>query len=180
MAKFSVDGDEYGEGTSNPTRAKKRKITSGEEEEDDDVEIEPEATEDRSVTAAEDDEEHMSEEEGNDAVADEADQINEESDDDDEPVLFRSNLGSIGGRAGEIPSVTVDRDKSISVVLTDPEVFDCAICYEPLISPVYQVSFLSICTHDFYEVLILYLCYFTNFRYVLMIKFTYLTLIPWF
>ena len=32
-----------------------------------------------------------------------------------------------------------DRDRSISVFLTDPDVLDCSICFDPLTIPVFQV-----------------------------------------
>ena len=32
-----------------------------------------------------------------------------------------------------------NRDASVSVILTDPEVLDCSICLEPLSVPVFQV-----------------------------------------
>ncbi|KAM6546925.1 hypothetical protein CsatB_027661 [Cannabis sativa] len=35
-------------------------------------------------------------------------------------------------------SVSTTRDKSIPVVLTDPDVLDCSICFEPLTIPVFQ------------------------------------------
>ena len=37
-------------------------------------------------------------------------------------------------------SPQTSRDGSISITLTDPEVLDCAICYEALTIPVFQVG----------------------------------------
>lgn len=41
------------------------------------------------------------------------------------------------------PVVEPGTNESISLTLTDPEVFDCPICCEPLSSPVFQVCFSS-------------------------------------
>ncbi|KAJ1434248.1 hypothetical protein SESBI_05595 [Sesbania bispinosa] len=36
-----------------------------------------------------------------------------------------------------------DRDRSIPVLLSDPDMLDCCICYEPLSIPVFQVCAFS-------------------------------------
>lgn len=39
------------------------------------------------------------------------------------------------------PAVEPGKNESVSVTLTDPEVFDCPICCNPLSAPVFQVCF---------------------------------------
>ena len=36
---------------------------------------------------------------------------------------------------------TSSRDRSVPIFVSDPDVLDCCICYEPLAAPVFQVNF---------------------------------------
>lgn len=49
-------------------------------------------------------------------------------------------------------------EKSITFTLTDTDVLDCAICYEPLTSPIYQVNQLFIFSTERF-----YIIFFTNY-----------------
>ncbi|KAJ7971254.1 E3 ubiquitin-protein ligase [Quillaja saponaria] len=136
MAKFLVSEDEEGERPSNPRQKRRRIIVRSTTSE----EHEPEDIEDRSGAEEDEDDGEESDGEREDELESEDDE--EESDEDfdeDEQDLSRifgptSNVSNqVGTRCTE-PS----RDVSISVSLTDPEVLDCCICYEPLSIPVFQ------------------------------------------
>lgn len=66
----------------------------------------------------------------------EGDREGEESEEEEEEEEEES-----GAEQGTIiPQTTTDASISISFTLTDPEVLDCSICYEPLAIPVFQVG----------------------------------------
>lgn len=52
-------------------------------------------------------------------------------------------FGAGSSDSGEDNNVSASEnwDRSISVTLSDPDVFDCCICYEPLSIPIFQVGF---------------------------------------
>lgn len=126
MAKFSVGGDDDGEGPSNPTQKRRRialnRGTVGEEERQDIGN--PSGTEDEREDIVQEVEVLQSEEDPRDY-------------DSGNCFLARSS------DSGEDNTVSApeNRDRSISVTLSDPDVFDCCICYEPLSIPIFQVRF---------------------------------------
>lgn len=131
MAKFSVGGDDDGEGPSNPTQ-KRRRITVC------------------CGTVGEDAREDIGDTSGTEHQPDDLEQEvevvpSEEHDADDEDpfgfdslILVRSKSNDSGGK--NTVSSTQNRDRSISLTLTDPDVLDCCICYEPLTIPTFQVG----------------------------------------
>ena len=152
MAKFSVGGEEDGEGPSSSPRPKRLRISvqtnfvdqndpqrlqqqEQEEGDDESYEEEDEEEEGEEEAASYDDEEDDTEEE----------EIEEVEEDDEEEEAQQGNQGSdvtVGPRStiGNDSHVIHVGDGSISVTLTDPEVLDCSICLEHLSPPVFQVS----------------------------------------
>ncbi|KAI4324058.1 hypothetical protein L6164_023624 [Bauhinia variegata] len=132
MAKFSVDGDDDGEGPSNPSQKRQRtSVLFGTAREDvgcqsSSEEIQEEELEDEE---SEQEQEGMQSEENYDDPT-----LYSNYDDSPHSAIPRSNNND---REDPV-SVMTGRDKSISVFLTDPEVLDCFICYEPLSIPVFQ------------------------------------------
>ncbi|KAI4331950.1 hypothetical protein L6164_016894 [Bauhinia variegata] len=153
MVKFSIDGDDDGEGPSNP-RQKRQRIsvllgTAGED------------VEEQSGTAEEELEGEESEQEQEGMQSEENDDPTFVNNDDGTPlsIRLRSNnsgredavsmmndddtplgirLRSINSGTENAVSVIKGRGKYVSVFLTEPEVLDCFICYEPLSIPVFQ------------------------------------------
>ncbi|KAJ7971266.1 E3 ubiquitin-protein ligase [Quillaja saponaria] len=134
MAKFSVGGDEDGEGPSNP-RQKRRRISvrrsTVEEHEAEDIE-------DRSGAEEDEDDGEESDEQQEDELESEEDEEGDEDFEEEQDqggIVGPASNGSnqVGTRCPG-PSTGI----SISVSLTDPEVLDCCICYEPLSIPVFQ------------------------------------------
>ncbi|KAF7842333.1 E3 ubiquitin-protein ligase SINA-like 10 [Senna tora] len=131
MAKFSVSGEDDGEGPSNPT-PKRRRIaisyfTDGEDDREDIGN--PSGTEGEGDVSAQESQLVQREEH----VADDQDPVAENSDD---FFWFRPISNNNSGENDV--SATENRDRSISVMLTDPDVLDCCICYEPLSIPIFQ------------------------------------------
>ena len=152
MAKFSVGGEEDGEGPSSSPRPKRLRISvqtnfldqndpqrqqqqEQEEGDDESYEEEDEEEEGEEEEVSYDDEEDDTEEE----------EIEEVEEDEEEEEAQQGNQGSdvtVGPRStiGNDSHVIHVGDGSISVTLTDPEVLDCSICLEHLSPPVFQVS----------------------------------------
>lgn len=65
----------------------------------------------------------------------------EEGDESDETGDYDEEVDSVDGTEDEQEEAGANSE-SDSVTLTDPEVLDCPICYNPLTSPVFQVWFL--------------------------------------
>ncbi|KAK9266015.1 hypothetical protein L1049_010752 [Liquidambar formosana] len=116
MAKFSVGGEDDIEGPSS-RRQKRPRIFVEEENEDENCEEEVE-------------------EDGEDEEEDEEDEEDEEEEEEEESQS-EDGEGRVGSNGGGL-SVGPNRDGSIRVTLTDPEVLDCSICYDSLKIPVYQ------------------------------------------
>uniref|UniRef100_A0A2P2JA74 RING-type E3 ubiquitin transferase n=1 Tax=Rhizophora mucronata TaxID=61149 RepID=A0A2P2JA74_RHIMU len=146
MAKFSVGGEEDGEGRSTfpwPKRQRTSSSSSSRSQQQSNpqtqqpppqvnpplpptpMEAEPEIEEEEEE--AEEDDERLWETEGQ--------QEQEATGNNDD------NQVAIAGRRSSIGSCLLGpttRTGAISVTLTDPEVLDCPICYEPLTIPVFQ------------------------------------------
>ncbi|KAK9271547.1 hypothetical protein L1049_001907 [Liquidambar formosana] len=120
MAKFSVGGEDDIEGPSS-RRQKRPRIFVEEENEDENCEEEVE-------------------EDGEDEEEDEED----EEDEEEEESQSEDGEGRVGSNGGGL-SVGPNRDGSIRVTLTDPEVLDCSICYDSLKIPVYQAVLTLYC-----------------------------------
>ena len=116
MAKISLGGYDDGEGSSNPTQKRRRVQPHPREEEEDNDEEEEEEEEPRGLEIEHPQIETTTEE--------------EEEDNNNNNVVEEDNETVESGT----------RDRSISVTLTDPDVLDCCICYEPLSAPIFQVN----------------------------------------
>ncbi|KAB1211269.1 E3 ubiquitin-protein ligase SINA-like 10 [Morella rubra] len=140
MAKFSLGGDEDGEGPSSP-RPKRVRISvqssvvygdyqelSEEEEEEEEGEEEEEISSPVEVEGSSAEEDEEEEEEEDEEEEEEAQQVQEAD---------RACPVTVGSRANGGGQVCPEG--SITVTLTDPEVLDCCICYEPLSTPIFQV-----------------------------------------
>lgn len=134
MAKFSLDRDEDGEGPSTSARKRLRIsiqsdfVDGGNQEQFEEEEEGNESDEDKG------DEDIYEEEEYSEGEASEEEENSEEPQRCQEDSFVSAGPRSnVGGQ--------LCRDGSITVTLTDPEVLDCTICYEPLSSPVFQVPF---------------------------------------
>ncbi|KAG6720456.1 hypothetical protein I3842_03G063000 [Carya illinoinensis] len=134
MAKFSLDRDEDGEGPSSPEPKRLRiSVQSDVAGRDNQEQYEEEEGKESDEDEGEDEiyEEEDSEEDASEEVEEE--EISEEEaqrwqeEDSSVSVGPRSNVGG-----------QLCRDGSITVTLTDPEVLDCTICFEPLSCPVFQ------------------------------------------
>ncbi|KAI9122563.1 hypothetical protein K1719_006403 [Acacia pycnantha] len=123
MAKFSAGGDDDGEGPSNPTQ-KRRRITVSRATVGDD---ERQAIGNQCGT--EDEREDIVQ--GLEVLQSEEDPCNDNS---------GNCFGAGSSDSGEDNNVSAPEnwDRSISVTLSDPDVFDCCICYEPLSIPIFQ------------------------------------------
>ncbi|KAA8530632.1 hypothetical protein F0562_005434 [Nyssa sinensis] len=126
MVRFSVGREDDREGPSN-TRSKKQRTTCNvehlfKEEEESEYEFEGVSTEEE-----EEEEEEREEEE------------EEEEEEGDRNEGERMDVGSeSNGKGNDRGSVRSNRDGSISLTLTDPDVLDCPICLEALSIPVFQ------------------------------------------
>ena len=123
MVKISFGGYDDGEGPSNPTQKRRRVEQQDQEQQEQqegsEIEDQPSGTEE--------------EQEGED----------DDGSGEHAPADYETVVGSNAGRGDTSGPATDDwdRDRSISVTITDPDVLDCCICYEPLSAPVFQVSF---------------------------------------
>ena len=151
MAKFSVGGEEDGEGPSSSPRPKRLRIsvqTNFLDQNDPQRQQQQEQEEGDDESYEEEDEEEEGEEEEvsyDDEEDDTEEEEIEEVEEDEEEEAQRGNQGSdvtVGPRStiGNDSHVIHVGDGSISVTLTDPEVLDCSICLEHLSPPVFQVS----------------------------------------
>ncbi|RDX69057.1 E3 ubiquitin-protein ligase SINA-like 10, partial [Mucuna pruriens] len=112
MVKISVGGYDDGEGPSNRNQKRRRE----EEEEGEEEEEEEEEEEDQQLQQFFEIYNSIGMEEQEDHPA---------------PPDDGSNANTNG-------SATSSRDRNIPVLVSDPDVFDCCICYEPLSAPVFQ------------------------------------------
>lgn len=127
MAKFSIAGDEDGAGTSSGPRRKRTRISLSDRS--------PQNHETQQSLEEDEEEQHVDEiveeAEGQSGVRIEPyveDVLySNGSDYSSEIMVFRRKPKTIGSI------------RSPPLVLTDPEVLDCPICFEPLIIPVFQV-----------------------------------------
>ncbi|KAK4602028.1 hypothetical protein RGQ29_011201 [Quercus rubra] len=149
MAKFSVGGEEDGEGPSSSPRPKRLRIsvqTNFLDQNDPQRQQQQEQEEGDDESYEEEDEEEEGEEEEvsyDDEEDDTEEEEIEEVEEDEEEEAQRGNQGSdvtVGPRStiGNDSHVIHVGDGSISVTLTDPEVLDCSICLEHLSPPVFQ------------------------------------------
>jgi len=144
MTRFSLGGDEDGEGPSSRGPKRLRIAVQSNAGDRDYREREGEHCEDGEQETYEEEEEEESdyeEEEEEDEEEEEEGEGEERFFDDEEEDNVEVDPGptvTVGPRSNG--GAQVGRDGSISVTLTDPEVLDCSICYEPLSSPVFQVS----------------------------------------
>jgi E3 ubiquitin-protein ligase SIAH1 len=111
MVTFSVGGSDDGEGPSNPNQ-KRRRV-------DDGGEIAP--------TTTDEEENQQSSQEGFEM--------------ENSPIGTLENDTDEGNSYGSYSGQANDMCKSVSAVISDPDVLDCFICSEPLSIPIYQVSF---------------------------------------
>ncbi|KAF4397110.1 hypothetical protein G4B88_008956 [Cannabis sativa] len=103
-------------------------VTGGEEE------IEEEEEQEEEEEEVEEEEEEQEEEQEQEREQEESN-VSEH----DFSLLGRSPFSLLGRSPTPTDgSVSTTRDKSIPVVLTDPDVLDCSICFEPLTIPVFQ------------------------------------------
>ncbi|GFY86743.1 protein with RING/U-box and TRAF-like domain [Actinidia rufa] len=123
MAKFSVGREDDSEGPSSP-RPKKQRTTTNQQQQQQQQVVEDE----EEVVESE----HDAEEEERESEYDEEEESEEEEDEEEDD---QNETETIAGPS----SSKDDRDGSISVTLTDPDVLDCPICLEPLSSPVFQL-----------------------------------------
>ncbi|CAJ2677987.1 unnamed protein product [Trifolium pratense] len=111
MVKFSVGGSDDGEGPSNPNQ-KRRRVDDGEQPA-------PTTTEEE-----EEEENEQSSQEGFEMV--------------NIPIRNLENDANEGTSNGSNSGQANDMGKSVSAVISDPDVLDCFICSEPLSIPIYQ------------------------------------------
>ncbi|PSS30614.1 E3 ubiquitin-protein ligase SINA-like [Actinidia chinensis var. chinensis] len=124
MAKFSVGREDDSEGPSSPRPKKQRTTTNQQQQQQQQQQV---VEDEEEVVESE----HGAEEEERESEYDEEEESEEEEDDEEDD---QNETETIAG-----PSWSKDdRDGSISVTLTDPDVLDCPICLEPLSSPVFQ------------------------------------------
>jgi E3 ubiquitin-protein ligase SIAH1 len=138
MTRFSLGGDEDGEGPSS-RRPKRLRISvqSNAAVDRDYREREGENCEDEGDQETHEEEEEEEEEES-DYEEEEEESFYDEEEEDNVEEEDPGPTVTVGPRSNG--GAQVGRDGSISVTLTDPEVLDCSICYEPLSIPVFQVS----------------------------------------
>ncbi|PON58507.1 E3 ubiquitin-protein ligase SIN-like [Trema orientale] len=141
MTRFSVSGDEEDrEGPSLPPYKRRRSYSFSSESEDDyfprPVERFAGDYDDHAFTPSEPPLQEMDPEEDED---DEGVEEEEEEEAAYEEGYVSEFDSSLMGPAPTYGSVATNRtEKSIPVVLTDPDVLDCCICFEPLTIPVFQ------------------------------------------
>ncbi|XP_062004125.1 E3 ubiquitin-protein ligase SINA-like 10 [Rosa rugosa] len=133
MTRFSLGGDEDGEGPSSPRQKRRRlvlrtaaTVAIGERRGGG-----LQAVEDESSSETEEEEEEE----------EESDSEEEEETEGDEFVIHESPRTSIelgSASAAQETALASTTDRSISITLTDPDVLDCPICCESLTVPVFQ------------------------------------------
>ena len=131
MTRFSASGDEEEEdreGPSSPRYKRFRSYFFYSSESEDDYAPQP------SEPVREDEEEEAVDVEGVE------EECYEDEDEGEEGLVFSPPCSAPAAAPTDGSSVATNiDDKSISVVLTDPDVLDCFICFEPLSLPVFQV-----------------------------------------
>ncbi|EOY04030.1 RING/U-box and TRAF-like domains, putative isoform 1 [Theobroma cacao] len=118
MAKFSVGIEEDGEGPSNRVAKRQRVVRVSD-----------------LVCPVQEDAEQEDEREEEEEEEEEGEEEEEEEEEEDE--YYDEEEEESGAEQGAM-SLETNRDGSISITLTDPEVLDCSICYEALTIPVFQ------------------------------------------
>ncbi|KAL6960913.1 RING-type E3 ubiquitin transferase [Sarracenia purpurea var. burkii] len=157
MVKFSVEGEDDLEGPSSPRPKKQRTVLILPEHEQQNRTDERPQAEDYDEAADPDyDEEADSdydeeEEEGESEYDQETEEQEEEVNNWEELDGTSGGQPSIGGPCNVNRGSVGPSEHGLTLTLTDPDVLDCPICLEPLISPVFQcenghVSCSSCCT----------------------------------
>lgn len=147
MTRFSLGGDEDGEGPSSP-RLKRRRLVLGT--------AATIAIGDRrrggGLQAVEEDESASSESEEEEDESESEEEEESEGDQEHQRQL-RTNFELGSASAAQqiaLASTTTATDRSLSITLADPDVLDCPICCESLTVPVFQVS-----SHSCFQMIIL-------------------------
>ncbi|GAU24181.1 hypothetical protein TSUD_84160 [Trifolium subterraneum] len=110
MVTFSVGGSDDGEGPSNPNQ-KRRRVDDGEQPA-------------QATTEEEEEENQQSSQEGFEM--------------ENSPIGTLENETNEGASSGSNSGQANDMSKSVSAVISDPDVLDCFICSEPLSIPIFQ------------------------------------------
>ncbi|CAH9094655.1 unnamed protein product [Cuscuta epithymum] len=131
MTRFSIPEDDCVAGPSIPARspASKKRRTYEEEEEEEDEEGEEE--EEAEEIVEEEEEESGEEEEGSE---EEEEAVDDEEVREEDMVPEHDGVIVKTGTGSEIST----GDASVSMILTDPDVLDCPICFDALTVPVFQ------------------------------------------
>lgn len=137
MAKFSLDRDEDGEGPSSP-EPKRLRISVQSDVAGRDNQEQYEEEEGKESDEDEGDDEIYEEE---DSEEDASEEVEEEEISEEEAQRWQEEDSSVSVGPRSNSGGQLCRDGSIIVTLTDPEVLDCTICFEPLSCPVFQVHF---------------------------------------
>uniref|UniRef100_A0A1J3DUI3 RING-type E3 ubiquitin transferase n=1 Tax=Noccaea caerulescens TaxID=107243 RepID=A0A1J3DUI3_NOCCA len=135
MARFSVCGGDDGEGSSNDRSRKRQRLPSIDEDEED-------AEDSDAGSSGEEDEEqslipHRDEEGNCRGRRMESEDRASTSDDSSREVLLMEVERRFGNSVVNSQSSS-SRDSPLSLMLLDPDVLDCPICYEALKIPIFQ------------------------------------------